>query len=201
MNYQRPSAISRTQTIVSNSRFTCIIDQACSVTEAREFIAEIRAEMPDASHHVYAFRVGFGNTVIEGMSDDGEPSGTAGPPLLAVLRGTALGDIVMVVVRYFGGTKLGTGGLVRAYTESAQDGLKNLPTEYNITKKTIGVDIPYSLYEQTKRLIHACEGVIEDEFFEGQVTLILKMPVYNIQSFETNLTELTNGQIGLVQFD
>lgn len=201
MNYQRPIGISRTQTTVSNSRFICIINQACSVTEAREFIAGIRAEMPDASHYVYAFRVGFGNTVIEGMSDDGEPSGTAGPPLLAVLRGVDLGDIVMVVVRYFGGTKLGTGGLVRAYTESAQDGLQNVSTEYNITKKTLGVDIPYSLYEQIKRLIHACEGLIEDEFFEGQVTLILKMPASNVQVFETNLTELTNGQIGIVQFD
>lgn len=201
MNYERPSGISRTSTAVSNSRFICIINQACSVTEAREFIAEIRAEMPDASHHVYAFRIGFGNTVIEGMNDDGEPSGTAGPPLLAVLRGIGLGDIVIVVVRYFGGTKLGTGGLVRAYTESAQGGLENLSTEYNITKKTIGIDIPYSLYEQMKRLIHACEGVIEDEFFEGQVTLILKMPAYNVQAFETNLTELTNGQVVLVQFD
>jgi uncharacterized YigZ family protein len=201
MNYQRPSGISRTQTSVSHSRFICIISQASSVTEAREFIGKIRAEMPDASHHVYAFRVGFGNTIIEGMSDDGEPSGTAGPPLLAVLRGTNLGDIVIVVVRYFGGTKLGTGGLVRAYTESAQDGLQNVSTEYNITKKTLGVDIPYSLYEQIKRLIHTCEGLIEDEFFEGQVTLIFKMPAYNVQIFETNLTELTNGQIGIVQFD
>ena len=201
MNYQRPSGISRTQTSVSHSRFICIISQASSVTEAREFIGKIRAEMPDASHHVYAFRVGFGNTIIEGMSDDGEPSGTAGPPLLAVLRGTNLGDIVMVVVRYFGGTKLGTGGLVRAYTESAQEGLQNISTEYNITKKTLGVDIPYSLYEQIKRLIHTHEGLIEDEFFEGQITLILKMPAYNVQIFETNLTELTNGQIGIVQFD
>lgn len=201
MNYERPSGISRTSIIVTNSRFICIINRACSVIEAREFIAEIRAEMPDASHHVYAFRVGFGNTVIEGMSDDGEPSGTAGPPLLAVLRGTTLGDIVMIVVRYFGGTKLGTGGLVRAYTDSAHTGLENLSTEYNIAKKIIGVDIPYSLYEQVKRLIHTCDGLIEDEIFEGRITIILKIPTSNLQTFDNNLTELSNGQIKLVQFD
>jgi putative IMPACT (imprinted ancient) family translation regulator len=76
--------------------------------------------MPNASHHVYAFRVGHGNSIIEGMSDDGEPTGTAGPPVLAVLRGTQIGDIIVIVTRYFGGTKLGTGGLVRAYPEAAQ---------------------------------------------------------------------------------
>ena len=132
--------------------------------------------MPDASHHVYAFRVGFGNSVVEGMSDDGEPSGTAGPPVLAVLRGTKLGDIVMVIVRYFGGTKLGTGGLVRAYTEAAQNGLASLTTEYNIIKKTIGIDLPYSLYEKLKRLIQTYDAAIEDEIFDTKVTLIIKIP-------------------------
>ena len=96
-----------------------------TVKEAKAFLAAVRAEMPDANHHVYAYRVGFGNSVIEGMSDDGEPSGTSGPPVLAVLRGSGIGDVIVVVTRYFGGTKLGTGGLVRAYSDAARAGSGN----------------------------------------------------------------------------
>src|SRR5512134_2891681 len=108
-----PAGQHRTDIVVVNSRFITTIAPAAMPEDAKRFIASIRAEMPDASHHVYAFRAGYGNSVIEGMSDDGEPSGTAGPPTLAVLRGAGIGDIVLVTTRYFGGTKLGTGGLVR----------------------------------------------------------------------------------------
>jgi uncharacterized YigZ family protein len=201
MNYERPSGISRTYTTVLNSRFICIINHAHSVVEARKFLVEMHTEMPDASHHVYAFRVGFGNSVVEGMSDDGEPSGTAGPPVLAVLRGTKLGDIIIVIVRYFGGTKLGTGGLVRAYTEAAQTGLASLVTEYNIIKKTVGVDIPYPFYEKLKRLIYASDGIIEDEFFDTKVTLIVKFPLDKLKTFDKDLTEASAGQITFVEFD
>ena len=114
---------------VSNSRFITTVSYVDSVNSARGFLAAVRDEMPDANHHVYAYRIGYGNSVIEGMSDDGEPSGTAGPPVLAVLRGTNIGDVIVIVTRYFGGTKLGTGGLVRAYSEAARLGLSSLKTE------------------------------------------------------------------------
>src|SRR5688572_32780456 len=80
----------------------------------------IRKEFADANHNVPVYLIGGGNTVTEYFSDDGEPSGTAGRPALAVLRGSGLGDVAVVVTRYFGGTLLGTGGLVKAYTESTQ---------------------------------------------------------------------------------
>ena len=199
--YERPNGISRTQTIVLNSRFICIVNQVQSVIEAREFLAEMRAEMLDASHHVYAFRVGFGNSVVEGMSDDGEPSGTAGPPVLAVLRGVNLGDIVVLIARYFGGTKLGTGGLVRAYTESVQNGLISLKTEYNIVKIKLGIDIPYPLYEKLKRLIKVYNGIIEDEFFDTKVTVILDIAIDNLATIEHEVNEISGGQVTVVKFD
>ncbi len=121
---------------VENSQFIASILNASSVENAKTALAQIRSEMPDASHHVYAFRVGYGNSVIEGMSDDGEPSGTAGPPVLTTLRGADIGDILVVVTRYFGGTKLGTGGLVRAYTDATRTALKTLSTEEKISRKT-----------------------------------------------------------------
>src|SRR3954469_1102863 len=117
-SYRIPAATTRIENEVSRSRFIATLANAPSFQEARDFIASIRAEMPDANHHVYAFKVGYGSSVIEGMSDDGEPSGTAGPPVLAVLRGADIGDAVLVVTRYFGGTKLGTGGLVHAYGDA-----------------------------------------------------------------------------------
>ncbi|MEL6310076.1 MAG: YigZ family protein, partial [Chloroflexota bacterium] len=132
--YNRPAERTRIEITVINSRFITTIERADTVEDARAFINEIRAEMPDANHHVYAFRIGYGNSITEGMSDDGEPSGTSGPPSLAVIKGTEIGDVVLVTTRYFGGTKLGTGGLVRAYTESAQTAFAQLKTERKAPK-------------------------------------------------------------------
>ena len=140
--YPVPAETIRIENVVVNSRFIATIGPAASVDEAKAFIAEMRAAMPDASHHVYAYKVGFGGSVTEGMSDDGEPSGTSGPPILAVLRGANLGDVVIVVTRYFGGTKLGTGGLVRAYGNAARAALQGLPTRLRFPKSPSGWSSP-----------------------------------------------------------
>ncbi|MBZ0309513.1 MAG: YigZ family protein, partial [Anaerolineae bacterium] len=182
-------------------RFITTIGITTSTDEFKQFLQVVRAEMPDATHHVYAFRVGYGNSVIEGMSDDGEPAGTAGPPTLSVLRGTDIGDITIITTRYFGGTKLGTGGLVRAYTESAQTGLSHLKTRLKIETLTVGIEIPYSLYEQVKRLIHASQGEINDETFTGKVVLIITFPVKVYDAFSADLAELSAGQIVPILFN
>lgn len=191
--YLIPAQQHRVETAVSNSRFFTNIGRVDTVAEARAFLAAVRAEMPDATHHVYAYRVGFGNSVIEGMSDDGEPSGTSGPPVLAVLRGSGIGDVIVVVTRYFGGTKLGTGGLVRAYGDAARAGLETLPTERKIEKRVVGMEIPYHYYELVKRLIAQHTGVIDEETFAGEVTILASFPVDAIDGFNAALVELTNG--------
>lgn len=195
MSYRQPIGLHRTDTEVSNSRFICTINKVVSTAEVKENLAWIHAEMPDASHHVYAFRIGYGNSVIEGMSDAGEPSGTAGPPVMAVLRGSDLGNIIIIVTRYFGGTKLGKGGLVRAYGDAARNGLATLPTEYNIAKQSLGIETPYPLYEQVKRLINKYEGTIDDEIFAGDVSIITVLPLDNVPAFRQALIELSAGQI------
>ena len=118
--YFLPTEEMRRELIVLNSRFIATIAPALNIDEARTFIKRIKHEFADASHNVPAYIIGGGNTVTEYFSDDGEPSGTSGKPALAVLRGSGLGDAALVITRYFGGTLLGTGGLVKAYTESAQ---------------------------------------------------------------------------------
>lgn len=201
MHYLKPAHIHQTEKVVANSRFIAIVAPASTTDMARAFIHDIRTRMPDANHHVYAFRVGYGNSIHEGVSDDGEPSGTAGPPILAVLRGTDIGDIVAVVVRYFGGTKLGTGGLVRAYGDAIRENLLSLPTELKIERKTLGIDIPYPLYQQVRRLVGENAGVIEDENFATVVTMLIKMPLENMDDFFRLLNNLSAGQIQPVLFD
>jgi uncharacterized YigZ family protein len=193
--YLIPVGRHRTELMISNSRFITTVDFVETTEDTRAFLHEIRAEMPDATHHVHAFRVGFGNSVIEGMSDDGEPTGTSGPPALAVLRGTDIGDCMLVITRYFGGTKLGTGGLVRAYGDSARTALASLPTELKIKKQTLGIETPYSFYDQIVRLIGEHAGVIEDQSFTGDVTIFAIFPVSAVEEFSATLKELTAGQV------
>ena len=199
--YRVPIGFHRIETEVARSRFIASVDRVDTVEAARAFLAQIRAEMPDASHHVYGFRVGFGSSVTEGMSDDGEPSGTAGPPVLSILRGSDIGDIAVVVTRYFGGTKLGTGGLVRAYSEATHVALNSLPIEDKIEKRLVGVEVPYSLYEQTKLLLAEHDGVLDDEDFAGDVTLMVTFPLSNIPAFSDAIRELSAGKVEPIILD
>lgn len=201
MDYRIPLETHRTEITVVNSRFITTIGYVQSADAAKQFLGDVRAEMPDASHHVYAFRIGFGNSITEGMSDDGEPSGTAGPPVMAVLRGAEIGDVIVVVTRYFGGTKLGTGGLVRAYGDAAREGLSTLKTVLNVRKQVVGIELPYPLYERVRRLISQFEGEIEDEDFAAAITIMVRLPLHRVASFADELKELSAGQVIPVPFD
>ncbi|HNP85919.1 MAG TPA: YigZ family protein [Kouleothrix sp.] len=189
-----PAAPARTEIRVLNSRFIASIAPATSVEAARTFIANVRADMPDASHHVYAYVIGHGATTTLGTTDDGEPPGTAGRPTLAVLRGSGLGDVVLVITRYFGGTLLGTGGLVRAYSDAAKAVLALVPREEKIERRVLTVLLPYSAYEQARRLLAGQAGSILAEEFATDVTLKVLLPAAHIVAFSTQLEELTAGQ-------
>lgn len=193
--YRIPAATIRTETEVSKSRFIATVGMAENAADAHAFIAAIRAEMPDASHHVYAFRAGYGSSVTEGVSDDGEPTGTSGPPILNVLRGSEIGDLVIVVTRYFGGIKLGTGGLVRAYSDAARSALAILTTREKIELCQLGLTIPYSLYERVKQLAEHHVATIDDEAFEAEITLFVTLPVEQVNGFTVALRDLSAGKI------
>ena len=190
-----PAAEHHTEIVVVNSRFIASIAPAVSVESAREFIAKTRAEHPDASHHVPAFIIGHGASITEHCSDDGEPQGTAGRPVLAVLKGSGLGDVVVVITRYFGGTKLGTGGLVRAYTEAVKAVLDGLPLGEKIPVHTVMLVLPYPYFERIRLLTAAQHGKILDEDFGGDVTLTLQFTTERFPSFQEGLLELSNGML------
>jgi len=193
--YPIPAGEARAKLTVMNSRFIVSASPAFSVEQAKDYITRIKAEFPDASHHVPIYLIGFGNSVIAHCSDAGEPSGTAGRPALAVLQGSGLGDIVVVITRYFGGAKLGTGGLVRAYSDSVRAVLAVLPRAIRIPTHTVRVTLPYSFYESSLLLIRKNKGERLNEDFGEDVTFILRFPVEDFETFQEALRELTRGGI------
>jgi uncharacterized YigZ family protein len=199
--YLVPAETTRIENVVVNSRFIATMGRADTVAEAKAFIQSVRDEMPDATHHVYAFKVGYGASITEGMSDDGEPSGTSGPPVLAVLRGADMGNVVIVVTRYFGGTKLGTGGLVRAYGGAAKDALAALPVEMKIEKHYVGITIAYTFYERLKLLLTDHHAEIDSEEFDVEVTVYAYLPVDQLVSLTSALQNITAGQVAPVVLD
>ena len=199
--YLIPAETARAELVIKNSRFLTTVSLAKTVDQAREAIAASRAEFPKANHHVYGFRVGYGRTVTEGMSDDGEPSGTAGRPTLAVLRGSNVGDIVLVTARFFGGIKLGAGGLVRAYTEAAQASLSFLKTELKVERRVVGIELPYSFYKTATLLISAHDGEIVDETFEAQVLIIARFALPDLERFRAEVVDRSAGRVNPVILD
>jgi uncharacterized YigZ family protein len=186
--------IRREQTVV-NSRFIATLAPAFSIDESRAFMKRIREEFTDASHNVLVYIIGGGNTVTEYFSDDGEPSGTSGKPALTVLRGSGLGDAVLVITRYFGGTLLGTGGLVKAYTESAQLVVNAVERGQRVSVHVAMVAIPYNLLERLRLLVTKNNGKILGEEYAADITVTLQFPVETFDTFEADLRELSAGKI------
>jgi uncharacterized YigZ family protein len=191
IRYPIPAKTVRTESTIKRSHFIATAGSADTIEAARNFIQQIRDEMPDATHHVYAFRVGYGSSVNEGLSDDGEPAGTSGKPVMAVLRGSELGDVVIVVTRYFGGTKLGTGGLVRAYSSAAKEVLEILPRSEKVTTMSVEVTLPYTNYDQFKRILPDYDAHILEEIFTENVTLHLSVPEDLFDAFSEHTREFS----------
>ncbi len=193
--YPIPAKEARTEIRVSNSRFIASAAPAFSIEEARAFIGRVKAEFKEASHNVPAYVIGYGPSVTAHCSDDGEPSGTAGRPMLAVLQGSGLGDIVVVVTRYFGGSKLGTGGLVRAYTDATKEIIAILPRAEKVPTHTVMMVLPYNMYERMELLIEAQHGRILDKEFAADITISAQFVVDQFPLFQEALRELSHGRL------
>jgi uncharacterized YigZ family protein len=190
-----PARETRAEIRVFNSRFIATIAPVLTVDEAKAFVHRIKSEFSDASHNVPAYLVGHGNSVTAHCNDDGEPAGTAGQPALAVLRGSGLGDVAVVVTRYFGGTKLGTGGLVRAYGDAVREVLSVLPRAAKVATHTVVVDTPYPTFERVRQLIGLHGGQILDEDFAVQVRISTRFAISDLPAFQAALQEMTNGTL------
>ena len=193
--YTIPLKEIRREHVVVNSRFIATLAPVFSAEEARAFLARIKREFADASHNVPAYVIGGGNTITEYCSDDGEPSGTAGRPVLAVLRGSGLGDAVVVVTRYFGGTLLGTGGLVKAYTESTQLVVNAIGRGQRVTVYVSMLAIPYNLLERIRLIVTRNSGEVLGEDFAGDITMTLQFPIAKFDMFQSELRDLSAGKL------
>ncbi len=193
--YRIPARETRLELLVVNSRFIATAAPVFTVDEAKAFVARIRAEFSDATHNVPVFLVGHGSSVTAHCSDDGEPAGTAGRPALAVLQGSGLGDIAIVITRYFGGTKLGTGGLVRAYSDAVRAVLDALPLAERVPTQTLMLAVPYALFERVRLLIAAQHGELLDEDFAADVTLTARFAVEYVAGFQAAVQELSAGTL------
>ena len=185
----------QTEILVVNSRFITDLEFAGSVEEARAHLARVRGHHPTATHNVSAFIIGHGNSIVTHCSDDGEPSGTAGRPALAVLQGSGLGNVSAVVTRYFGGTLLGTGGLVRAYGNAVREVLKGVKFAALLPTTTLMFVIPYRLYDQILRLIEAHNGQVLDTAFLEEITVTVRFKDEEVEAFSGQLGNLSAGQV------
>ncbi|ASP47711.1 YigZ family protein [Cognaticolwellia beringensis] len=186
------------ETIVTRSRFICYLQPCASAAEAKAFIKSLQVLHPQANHHCYAFIAGRPeNSQLYGFSDDGEPSGTAGKPMLTMLMGSNIGEICAVVVRYFGGTKLGPGGLQRAYGGSVKQALAILPTKLKIpmVRKTLACQ--YTQVNDVLYFIGQIGGEIIQQDYNENVVLTLALPDEKLDLFQQQIQTMSAGQLTL----
>ena len=193
-----PSNIARFEQEIKKSRFIAYAAPAASVIAAQDYVAQLRVEYPDARHICSAFVIGpEGADRQTGQSDDGEPGGTAGLPMLNVLQHSGLSDIVAVVIRYFGGIKLGKGGLARAYSSSVSEVLKIIPVVEKIPTTSITFCTDYALEDQLRRYLKslAVENLTIE--YDEQIRIACDVPLDRMTELTETLSDLSRGQINL----
>ncbi|MDA3949857.1 MAG: YigZ family protein [Spirochaeta sp.] len=198
---KQPEKPARFEIEVKRSRFIAEID-ACTDRETAEgVIGRKRLDHPDAAHVVYAFSIGDTNNRQFGMSDDGEPKGTAGRPALEVLKGSGVTDCVLTIVRYFGGTKLGTGGLVHAYGDAAKGCFAALTTKEKRDLVTISLTVPYPLHETVRSVLEANGVNICEETFTESVAIAGWADRDRLSAIQKQIYDVSRGTIDIISED
>ncbi|WIV10732.1 YigZ family protein [Proteiniborus sp. MB09-C3] len=200
MKYRTIHSFGSDEIIITKSRFIGYAKPISSEEEAIDFIQEIKSRHRDATHNVYAYVYGENNN-IQRYSDDGEPSGTAGIPVLEVIKKEDLRNVAVVVTRYFGGTKLGAGGLVRAYTKGAKIGLEAGLIVDKVLFKKIKVRIDYTLYGKVENELLRFEYIISDVIYDDAVNIIVLCETENVNNLINFLTELTSSRMACEELE
>jgi uncharacterized YigZ family protein len=181
----------RSEIRIKDSRFVAAVGHTETVADAKRFIEGIQTEFADATHNCWAYVAAAGQT---GMSDAGEPRGTAGRPMLIVLEHSGIDEITAVVTRYFGGTKLGRGGLVRAYSRCVSEALETLPTEKKVAMEALSVTVAYTAAESIKNLCVDMGGKIVAAEYGADVFLQMAVPAAQKESLVQKITGVTSGK-------
>lgn len=193
IEYYIPTQHSQTELVEKRSRFIGQVWRVSSEEEARARIEETKKKRYDARHNCWCYRLQAGG--VERYSDDGEPQGTAGQPILNVFQREGVTDVCCVVTRYFGGILLGAGGLVRAYTQSAKDALDAAGISVVRRWSQVAVTVPYGLFERLKLEVEAQGGVLGEVEYAADITLHALLPDGREEDFTQRITELTAGAV------
>lgn len=196
----RPGEVFRVEQTIKRSRFIASVGHTPGVEEAKAFIGQIKAEFEDARHNCWAYCAGAaGSTDRIGASDDGEPHGTAGRPMLTAVTHSGIGEVTVVVTRYFGGILLGTGGLVKAYQSSVKMALEAVPTRIRTKTKRIKFSVEHRFVNQVLRKIETANGRILEKNFDMDADFDVEIPEDLAETFAKELEELTRGAL-LIEF-
>jgi uncharacterized YigZ family protein len=192
--YRVPARVHRVEETIQRSRFHTALAHAPTAEAAHAFVAGERDATPDATHHCWAFVAGPpGSTTHIGMSDDGEPHGTAGRPMLTTLLHGDVGEVVAVCTRWYGGVKLGTGGLSRAYAGGVKLALGSLPTAVKVERVAVLLTIGYADVDAVQRLLAELEVVVEAEEYGADVRYTCAVPAAELDALAARAADLTSG--------
>lgn len=189
--YYIPTKAAEAELVEKRSRFIGQVRPVETEEEARAFVEQVKKKHYDARHSCWCYRLRDGG--VERYSDDGEPQGTAGQPMLNVFQREEVTNVVCVVTRYFGGVLLGAGGLVRAYTQSAKDALDAAGISVVRRWVAAAVPCPYSFFDRVKLEVEAHGGVLGEIEYAADVTVHALLPEEQVEVFSARMTELTAG--------
>ena len=175
------------------SRFIASVKPVSTEEDAVGFINQLKSKYWDATHNVYSYFIG-GNNIIQRFSDDGEPSGTAGMPVLEVIKRMGVQNLVVVVTRYFGGTLLGAAGLIRAYSKAASVGIDAAGIAIEKLCTRVGIIIEYTLFGKVQNLLITGGYTIENIIYEQDVEIIVFIPTDDVEGFLKLIEETTNAR-------
>ena len=199
-NYNTVLKEAQAEITEKKSSFIANVKNVKSEEEALEYIEVLKRKYWDARHNVYAYYIGE-KIAVQKCSDDGEPSGTAGMPILEVLKKEQLEDVVVVVTRYFGGILLGTGGLVRAYSKSAKEGIIAAGIGKKVLCGNIKFRLEYSLLGKLNNLIAEKRYKTLEINYADLIDISVAVPVNRILEFSKQICELTSGELQVYEFD
>lgn len=195
-SYRIPCENLQIEEEIKHSRFISFLFHCNSLEKLKLVLTDIKRDYPGASHYCYAFVAGAPNdSVLIGSSDDGEPAGSAGRPMLAVLLGANIGEIGAVVVRFYGGTKLGVGGLVRAYSAGLRQGLIQLPTQLKQIRYPAKLNCDYNQLRDVEHLLQQFDAIIIDKHFAESIDIDFEIGKAQQEPLNESLATLSQGNL------
>jgi len=192
--YLIPQGLHSQELEIKHSQFICHIHHTTDKESVKTFLQQIKTQYPDATHHCWAFQNGPpGDSREIGYSDDGEPHGTAGKPILNVISHADIGELMAIVTRYYGGTKLGTGGLSRAYAEVVKLTLESLPVQTKVNYLPYRLSTTYQYWPQIELILKKAQAHNIETNFSENITSQFELDQSLVQEFEIQFINITHG--------